>query len=198
MSFRKWLSNKVSTPNATLALFLEKNKFSLGEQLRGKATISSEEEIEVTEVSVILTCSESVKKTRITSSQYGTQQSEYWDSGEIYKTKHVFFENTRLSQGLNQTYPFALLIPTAAKETCYSIDRYVKWYLTSVFDVKGRPDVHTETYEVLIEKPIVASSQAPVIKEVVKEVVLIPCGYCGALMPQASIFCPNCGARRKA
>lgn len=197
MSFRKWLSDKVSTPNATLDLTLDKNNFSLGEQLRGKATISSEE-IEVTEVSIILTCSESVKKTRITSSQYGTQQSEYWDSGEIYKTKHVFFENTRLSQGLNQTYPFALLIPTAAKETCYSIDRYVKWYLTSVFNVKGRPDVHTETYEVLIEKPIVASSQAPVIKEVVKEVVLIPCGYCGALMPQASTFCPNCGARRKA
>lgn len=34
-------------------------------------------------------------------------------------------------------------------------------------------------------------------KEVIKEVVMIPCKYCGALMPQTSTFCPECGARRK-
>lgn len=32
---------------------------------------------------------------------------------------------------------------------------------------------------------------------VVKEVILIPCQYCGGLLPQTSVFCPNCGARRK-
>ncbi|HMK95049.1 MAG TPA: zinc-ribbon domain-containing protein [Candidatus Limnocylindrales bacterium] len=35
-------------------------------------------------------------------------------------------------------------------------------------------------------------------KEVIKEIVLIPCHYCGALMPQTSTVCPNCGATRKA
>jgi hypothetical protein len=87
----------------------------------------------------------------------------------------------------------------ATKETCYSVDRYVKWYLYPVFDVKGRPDLQLTTYEVLIERreaPPQATT-APMIKEVVKEVVLIPCSYCGALMPQSSVFCPNCGARRK-
>ncbi len=198
MSFRKWLSDKVSTPKAKIDLTLEKSKFSLGEQIRGQAKIVCDEEIDVTEVSVLLTCNESVKKTRIVSSQYGTQQSDYWDSGEIYRVKFVFFENAHVPQGLNQIYPFSLNVPTAAKETCYGIDRYVKWYMSSIFDVKGRPDVHTDTYEVLIEKPqVVSSQQAPVIKEVVKEIVLIPCGYCGSLMPQTAIFCPNCGARRK-
>lgn len=33
---------------------------------------------------------------------------------------------------------------------------------------------------------------------IIKEIVMIPCKYCGALMPQTSIFCPNCGARRTA
>jgi hypothetical protein len=39
-----------------------------------------------------------------------------------------------------------------------------------------------------------------VVKEttIVKEVVMIPCRYCGTLMPQTSTFCPNCGARREA
>ena len=32
---------------------------------------------------------------------------------------------------------------------------------------------------------------------IIKEIVMIPCKYCGALMPQTSTFCPNCGARRK-
>jgi rubrerythrin len=34
-------------------------------------------------------------------------------------------------------------------------------------------------------------------KVILKEVVMLPCQYCGSLMPQTSIFCPHCGARRK-
>lgn len=44
-----------------------------------------------------------------------------------------------------------------------------------------------------------APTPAPVVKEtIMKEVVLIPRKYCGALMPQTSTFCPNSGARREA
>jgi len=41
--------------------------------------------------------------------------------------------------------------------------------------------------------------QSPIIqKEVItKEVVMIPCQYCGGLVPQVATFCPNCGAKRK-
>ena len=34
-------------------------------------------------------------------------------------------------------------------------------------------------------------------KVIVKEIVMLPCQYCGSLMPQTSIFYPHCGARRK-
>ena len=34
-------------------------------------------------------------------------------------------------------------------------------------------------------------------KVIVKEIVMLPCQYCGSLMPQTSTFCPHCGARRK-
>ncbi len=33
---------------------------------------------------------------------------------------------------------------------------------------------------------------------IIKEVVMIPCPYCGGLMDQTATFCSNCGARRKA
>jgi hypothetical protein len=35
-----------------------------------------------------------------------------------------------------------------------------------------------------------------VTREVIREVVMIPCKYCGALFAQTATFCPNCGAKR--
>ena len=29
-----------------------------------------------------------------------------------------------------------------------------------------------------------------------KAIIMIPCEYCGGLVPQASAVCPNCGAKR--
>ncbi len=37
-----------------------------------------------------------------------------------------------------------------------------------------------------------------VTREVIREVVMIPCKYCGALFQQTETFCPHCGARRTA
>lgn len=34
-------------------------------------------------------------------------------------------------------------------------------------------------------------------REVIREVVMVPCKYCGGLMPQASTFCPKCGAGQR-
>jgi len=35
-------------------------------------------------------------------------------------------------------------------------------------------------------------------KEVIREIVMIPCRYCGTLFAQTATFCPHCGARRTA
>jgi heme/copper-type cytochrome/quinol oxidase subunit 2 len=35
-------------------------------------------------------------------------------------------------------------------------------------------------------------------KETIKEIVMVPCVYCGSLMPQTALFCGTCGAGRKA
>lgn len=198
MSFRKWVSEKINAPKAKIELSLRTSQHFLGETILGNAKITSEEEFDVGQVAVLLTCNESVKKIRTITNQYGSRESDYWDSGEIYRTQCGLFEAARIPAGFNQTYPFQLPVPTAAKESSYSVDRYVKWFLYPVFEIKGRPNIPLTTYEVMMERhqaPQQASTQ--VIKEVVKEVVLIPCGYCGALMPQSSVFCPNCGARRK-
>ena len=33
---------------------------------------------------------------------------------------------------------------------------------------------------------------------IIKEIVMVPCQYCGGLMPQTASFCSTCGAPRKA
>lgn len=33
-------------------------------------------------------------------------------------------------------------------------------------------------------------------KEIIREIIMIPCKYCGSLMPQTATSCPNCGANR--
>ena len=41
------------------------------------------------------------------------------------------------------------------------------------------------------------SKEEKVVKETVKEIVMVPCVYCGSLMPQTATSCNTCGAGRK-
>jgi len=40
--------------------------------------------------------------------------------------------------------------------------------------------------------------QVVIEKETVKEIVMVPCVYCGSLNPNTALFCSTCGAGRKA
>lgn len=51
--------------------------------------------------------------------------------------------------------------------------------------------------EVYMRAHATKQTESKEIKEIIKEVVMIPCPYCGSLMPQTSTYCPNCGAKRK-
>jgi hypothetical protein len=160
--------------------------------------ISSEEEFLVNQAIVCLSCNENIKKTRVAGTQYGTFQSEYWDGGAIYTNSCKLFGAALIPQGFTATYPYNLAISSAAKETIYSVDHYVKWFLNATLEAaNGRSNIQTITYEIQIGRPQISQSAPAIMKEIQRAVVLIPCPYCSSLMPQASIFCPNCGARRK-
>ena len=203
MSFFKWLSNKLNPPRARLVFGTLKNEYAPGEEVRGELQIISEEEFDVEQITVSLSCWENLKKTRTASTQIGNtqrqRQEQYWDQARLYSDHFVVCNAARIPQGFNAKYPFTLRIPTVARETYYSIDNNVKWWLQATSTVNGRPGIDTENREILVAKQQSATSVAPMIsKETIREVVLIPCAYCGGLMPQTSLFCPNCGARRRA
>jgi hypothetical protein len=203
MSFFKWLTNKLNPPRARIALTTQKNEYALGEEVKGDFQIVSEEEFEVERIAVNLSCCEDLRKTRTVTTQVGDtqkhRQEQYWDQAELYSDKFVVCNAALIPQGFSAKYPFTLRIPTVARETYYSVDNNVKWWMTATVRVRGRPSIEAENREILVAK-----QQPPppppqmVSKETIREVVLIPCAYCSGLMPQTSVFCPNCGARRRA
>ena len=177
-----------------VVLTVQKKEHVIGEEVKGEIQIISEEEFVSERAAVSLSCWEYAKKTRAIGPYYG-QTTDYVDQANIYIGYFRVFDEALIPQGFNQKYPFTLKIPTIARETFYSIDRNVKWFVQTILTVRGRPSLDTQTCEIVITR----QQNAPAVsKEIIKEIVLIPCIYCGGLMPQTSIFCPNCGARRKA
>ena len=148
MSFFKWLSNKLNPPRARIALGTQKNEYALGEEVRGDFQIVSEEEFEVEQIAVNLSCWENLKKTRTVSTQVGNtqkhRQQEYWDQAKLYSDQFVICNVARIPQGFSAKYPFTLKIPTVARETYYSVDNNVKWWMQATVRVRGRPSVETE------------------------------------------------------
>src|SRR5208283_1638884 len=198
----KWLSDIMHPPSsippkAKVELNSQETHYSLGDQVKGFVKITSDEEFEVSQAFIRLYCYESIKKSRTIGNQYGMQQTEYWDSAVICDTSCKLFEHARMPQRFSGSYKYALAISPAAKETLYSIDHYVKWLLYAILVANGRPNISTANYEIQVAKMQINQSSPTIMKEVTREVVLIPCAYCSGLMPQTSIFCPNCGARRK-
>ncbi len=61
------------------------------------------------------------------------------------------------------------------------------------------PDIFNELSAVHQVRVAATSSGSTVqlVKETIREVVMIPCAYCHSLIPQASLRCPQCGATRK-
>jgi hypothetical protein len=61
------------------------------------------------------------------------------------------------------------------------------------------PEIFTElssAHEIRVASSS-SGSTVQLVRETIKEVVMIPCAYCRSLMPQALPRCPHCGATRK-
>jgi hypothetical protein len=196
MSFLKKIRDKLTPPKATITLNLSKEGFTLGESIEGFLEISSEEDFEATDIRCEISCVESAKKTkREYDKEKGREvEREVWEQAVLYSARPSIRGATKLYRGYRDKIPFSITIPATGRPTYKSIERNVVWNIKAVIGVEGRPDVTSRTIEIQVAQP----TAAPIIKEreVIKEVVMIPCKYCGTLMPQTETVCPHCGARR--
>lgn len=197
MSFWRWIfGDRFRNPKAKLSLETEKHEFVLGEEVKGSVEIKSEEELDIEGITVHLYCRETVTKTRMVSEtddegEEECYEEEYEDEANLHSDSLNVCPEMHVPQGFFFGFPFSFKLPSYGRETYHSVDSNLRWGLWAEMNVKGRTIVRERGCEIIVAKP--SATQ----KEVIREVVLIPCSYCGGLMPQTSLFCPNCGARRK-
>lgn len=196
MSFFKKMKDRVTKPNATISLQLSKTSYALGENVEGMVTVASGEEFDAKEIRCEFQCVEA-KKT--ISMQYDaairrTTPREVQESATLWSARPQLNGSIHLTPGFTQNYPMSISIPAGGRPTYHSVDQNVAWSLKSIIAIEGRPDVTSTTVEIQVAPP----SMSPIIKEkeIIREVVMIPCKYCGALMIQTETVCPNCGAKR--
>ncbi len=204
MGFFKRMREAVTKPKANVSLKLNKSTYVLGENLEGVLSVTSEEEVDVSEVRAELEATEKRKKGR-----YETETStlpdgnketkqvwkEQWETATFYTAKPQISGPVHLTTGNTRDFSFSMAIPASGQPSFMGMDGSVTWSLRVVIGIGGRPDIVTPTFDVQVIK---APEPPTIIKEklVEREVVMIPCKYCGALMQQTAIFCPHCGARR--
>jgi len=197
MSFFKKLKDKLTPPNASIVLKLSQYGIAAGQNLEGTLTVSSNEEFDATEIRCEIQCAEEAKVTKHVYDPNLRREvdREVRESATIFAARPSITGPIHITAGVKD-FPVNINIPATARPTYQSIDRKVTWTIKGVVGIDGRPDVTSRMAEIQVAPP----SASPVIKEkeIIREVVMIPCKYCGALMPQTDTSCPRCGAKRTA
>lgn len=202
MGFFKKLHNKVTAPDATVELKIANYTVALGENLQGSLAVSSKEDFDSTEVRCEIQCTEEARVVRY---QYDPAirrniLREVQETQTLFSAKPILSNATHISNGENRTFPFSINIPAGGRPTYQGIENNVSWTIKGVIAVDGRPDAasHIAGLQVIPPPPQAVIAGQPVVKEVVREVVKIPCRYCQTLFDQLETTCPNCGAKRTA
>jgi hypothetical protein len=193
--FRKF-KDKFTAPKASVQLKLGQYSVVLGENLEGTLTVSSMEDFDVTEVRCEISC---VEQARVIRQVYDAElrrslPREVQESSVLFAAKPVLSGPTHLANGETRDFPLSVNVPAGGRATAQGMDRSVTWSIKGVVAVDGRPDVVSKVADLQVLQP---AAQAVIReKEIVHQVVMIPCKYCGALMDQLVTVCPNCGAKR--
>jgi len=195
MSFLRKLKERVTSPRARITLEFSKTSFLLGENAEGSLTVVSDEEFDVKEIRCEIECVEEAKRIKRAFDATAKRDilEEVTESATLYSARPTVSGPLHLSTGFSQTFQFSINIPAGLRPTFKSVDSKVTWTIKGVIAIEGRPDVTSQTAEIQVTQP---AAQPVREREVVREVVMIPCKYCSALMPQTDTTCPRCGARR--
>lgn len=185
---------RFTKPKASVSLTIPKTTVELGDDLKGAIAVSCQEEFDATEVRAELRCTEKRRRERMVYSEKLKREVRrvYWDVATLHSDDPKASGEFHLVPGFNKTFPVSVNIPAGGRESFDGLDANVRWSIKGVVAIKGRPDVTSEAAELQVIRPAGGPSAA---KQ--KEVAMIPCEYCGSLMPETATSCPNCAAPRK-
>jgi hypothetical protein len=172
---------------AEMVLQLEKLDVEDGEPFKGTASLVSNDKFGVENVRLEIRVKESWREPRTTTDSRGhTSTTMTTVTQTLYSRDVPIFESFEMGVGDKKTFPFEVGL------SMFQPTRYggqVSYSIKAVANVKGRPDVTKEV------QPWVKPSSG-VTKIIQKEIIKIPCKFCGALVELTSDVnkCPSCGA----
>jgi len=180
--------------NADLSVLLNKSTFFEGEQINGKLVLNSDEDVRADEIRLEIRVTETFHAPTFRSVGGQVRQTIETQTKQLHAEDVKISGPLDISKGYKGEFPFTVSIPPmGATMPGGTINRKIK----GVVAVKGRPD-KTEEIGVNISvtpyAPVAVQAPAQV---VVKEIVKVPCKYCGALIPVEADRCSNCGAQLK-
>ena len=181
-------------PKASVSLTVPKSTVELGEDLKGAITVSCEDEFDATEVRAELRCVEKRRRKRLVYNERLRRnvEREYWDTATLHSADPKASGKMHMLPGFKKTFPIKVNIPAGGRESFDGLDANLSWSIKGVVAIKGRPDVTSKTIELQVIRP---AAGPRVVKE--KEVAMIPCEYCGSMMPETATSCPTCKAPRR-
>jgi hypothetical protein len=198
MGFFKKLHDKVTAPDCSIELKLNNWTVSLGENLQGSLEVHSRENFDSTEVRCVIECTETAKiiKYEYDPSLKRSLPRVATESSIVFVATPVLSGLTKFNNSENRAFPINVSLPLGGKLSYQGIDNRIVWTIKGIVAVDGRPDVTTSSNEFQVLQLPQSTTGQQVVKEVVHEVVKIPCRYCQTLFNQLDTACPNCGAKR--
>jgi hypothetical protein len=194
MGFLKKLGGHLVAPKADVSLQLFDSYVVLGDNLEGSITILPHETIDADEIRCEITCTETaqVMRTEYNPAIKSMVTRQVTETNILFQAKPACNAATQLVNGVSRSFKFSVNIPAGARPTFLSTGNSVVWEIKGVVAVQGRPDVTTKE----IPLQVITQSQRPT--NVAPKIRLVNCEYCQTAMPETTLACPNCGARRKA
>ena len=177
---------------ADMQVNLEKMDVEHGEPIKGIARLESKDKFKVEGVRLEIRVKESWREPRTTTDSRGHTSTHMTTvTATLYSRDVPIAESFDMGVGDKRDFPFEV----TSGLPFYQSSRYggrIQYGFKAVANVKGRPDV-TKTCH-----PTVRPSMG-VAKIIQKEVIKVPCKYCGTLIELTSgeNKCPNCGATIK-
>ena len=194
MGFLKNLEAHLVAPKAETSLQLSDQYIVLGDNLEGTITVSPHEDIQAEEIRCEIKCVETaqVMKTEYDAAIKSMVTRQVTENRILYQAKPSCSPATELVNGINRAFKFSINIPAGSRPTYMSTNDSVQWEIKGVVAVHGRPDVTTKETQF----QVISQSQRPANEPL--KLRLVACQYCQTEMPENTLSCPNCGARRSA
>jgi hypothetical protein len=194
MGFLKKIQGHLVAPKADANLQLSDQYAVLGENIEGTFTISPHEVIQAEEIRCEIKCSETaqVMRTEYDTSIKRMVTRQVTENRILYQAKPACNSATELINGISRPFKFSINIPAGSRPTYMSTCDIVQWQIKGVVAVHGRPDITTKE----MQFQVIPQSQKPINEP--PKLRLVACEYCQTGMPENTLACPNCGARRTA